>query len=272
MINFTNYFVLDAAQIEHELNLAIYLNKDYQCLYHGESSETLKYVAPYLFQHSRNSDFSQWLLQTKQQIGAGIFFHAKANFEQVYRHLRTLLYITTEEGEELYFRFYDPFVTSIFLPTCDRNQIREFFGPIEFIVVETETPNMFIQFWHENGELRQKQFEFPIEVDDKLVERIAITKVQLDADQEAKDKEEIERINKTYNKDNPVIIDYCDGKSEKKETPQIQKEDSTLVSMKADAINQYVTASESVSYQNKNTTNNPTSKPETKKGGWRLFD
>jgi hypothetical protein len=272
MINFTNYFILDAAQLEHELNLANYLNKDNRCLYMGESAETLKYVAPYLFVHKRDSDFSQWLLQKKQQIGAGIFFHTKANFEQVFRHLRTLLFITTEEGEELYFRFYDPFVTSIFLPTCDSNQIREFFGPIEFFIVETETPNMFFQFWHENGELRQKQFEYPIEIDDTLEERLTLTKAQIDADQEAKDREEIERINKTYNKDNPVIIDYGDGNSEKKETPQIQKEGSAQVLMKSEAINQNITIPESVPYHNKNTTNNPTSKPETKKGGWRMFD
>ena len=67
--------------------------------------------------------------------------------------------VKTEDGEELYFRFYDPRVLRIFLPTCDESQIRELFGPIEYFLMEDEDPEHAIRFWHENGILKSKQFD-----------------------------------------------------------------------------------------------------------------
>ncbi len=51
-----------------------------------------------MFTYNYDSYFCKWLLLKQQQNLFGYFIHTKATFEQLYRHLRTLLFVTTEEG------------------------------------------------------------------------------------------------------------------------------------------------------------------------------
>jgi hypothetical protein len=63
--------------------------------------------------------------------------------------------VKTEQGKMLYFRFYDPRVLRIFLPTCDAMQLRELFGDaIDSFILEDEDPAFAIRFWQENGVLK----------------------------------------------------------------------------------------------------------------------
>ena len=39
----------------------------------------------------------------------------------------------------MYFRFYDPRVFRMFLPTCDETQLRDFFGGVDFFIAEGES-------------------------------------------------------------------------------------------------------------------------------------
>ena len=43
-----------------------------------------------------------------------------------------------EGGKRMIFRFYDPRVMRIFIPTCDAEQRTEFFGNIQHFFVEAE--------------------------------------------------------------------------------------------------------------------------------------
>jgi hypothetical protein len=52
--------------------------------------------------------------------------------------LRRFLIVKTENGQRLLFRFYDLRVLRTFLPTCDSGQRKEFFGPIQSFVAESE--------------------------------------------------------------------------------------------------------------------------------------
>jgi hypothetical protein len=51
--------------------------------------------------------------------------------EEVRHHLRKFLMVALEDGRQMYFRFYDPSVLNTFLPTCSREQLARFFGPIQ---------------------------------------------------------------------------------------------------------------------------------------------
>ncbi|HRO43103.1 MAG TPA: DUF4123 domain-containing protein, partial [Flavipsychrobacter sp.] len=77
---------------------------------------------------------------------------------ELHKHFRKFLLVKTEDEQELYFRFYDPRVLRIFLPTCDQGQIREFFGAVDYFLMEDEDPEFAIRYWHENGILRTKQY------------------------------------------------------------------------------------------------------------------
>jgi len=95
-------------------------------------------VAPWLFDFDPNSDFAAWIAKNAPSNDWGIFLRSTAEPIKVYRHLRKFLIVSTEDGRELYFRFYDPRVLRVFLPTCDRDQLKEFFGPIEAFIAEDE--------------------------------------------------------------------------------------------------------------------------------------
>jgi len=51
-------------------------------------------------------------------------------------HLRRFLTVRTEKGKKLLFRFYDPRVLRLYLPTCTSTELNTFFGPVERFVCE----------------------------------------------------------------------------------------------------------------------------------------
>jgi hypothetical protein len=133
-----NYILLDSARMDSEMATARELNPEHTCLYEGDSERFLGVVAPWLFAFEENTLFSTWIAENAQKNNWGIFFRSVEEPIKLYRHLRKFLIVSTEDGRELYFRFYDPRVLRVFLPTCDRDQLREFFGPIEAFIAEDE--------------------------------------------------------------------------------------------------------------------------------------
>ncbi|MFN2422877.1 MAG: DUF4123 domain-containing protein [Cryomorphaceae bacterium] len=148
-----NYIVLDAARMSGQLNDARELNPEHICLYEGDSERFLGTVAPWLFDFEEDSEFAGWLGQNSDADSWGIFLKSSADPNEVYRHLRKFLIVTTEDGRELYFRFYDPRVLRVFLPTCDKEQLVEFFGPVECFIAEDEN-GLLVEYTLSGGALQ----------------------------------------------------------------------------------------------------------------------
>jgi hypothetical protein len=150
------FLLLDAACAESNANKAKELNPDNSSLYLGVQDEDLDGVAPYLFTFEQKKEFEDWFLENGWGQSWGLLVLSKDAFEQVYNHFRKFLMVKTEDGEQLYFRFYDPRVLRIFLPTCDEKQIIEFFGPVDTFIVEGENREEAIMFSHKNGILKKE--------------------------------------------------------------------------------------------------------------------
>lgn len=153
------YAILDAARIFGELNTAQKLQSNFLSLYKGRSEELLTTVAPYLFPYKNNTEFGSWLMDRGWGNAWGIFIVSKGTLDELHKHFRKFLMVQTEEGQELYFRFYDPRVLRIFLPTCDNTQLRDFFGPIQSFIVEDVDPNKLLQFSYDGMQLKTKVIE-----------------------------------------------------------------------------------------------------------------
>lgn len=147
------YVILDAARIFGELDTAQKLQTKFLSLYKGQSEELLSAVAPYLFHYQPNSEFANWLCDKGWGNAWGVFVQSSESLESLQTHFRRFLMVKTEDGRELYFRFYDPRVLRIFLPTCEPGQLQEFFGPVESYLLEDEDPNFAIRFTLKNNEL-----------------------------------------------------------------------------------------------------------------------
>jgi hypothetical protein len=155
MINL-DYILLDAARLCSHINTAWDLNPRFDSLYRGASRSNLATVAPYLFTFPPNTPFSQWYAEYGFGDHWGVLFTSNASFEECHKHFRKFLKVKTASGKELYFRFYDPRVLKIFLPSCTAPQLIEFFGPITAFIVEGNTATECIIFSHNDGALQQQ--------------------------------------------------------------------------------------------------------------------
>lgn len=137
-MNSSNYILLDAARMAGEIEKAKELNPEHICLYEGDSERFLGAVAPWLFEFEEGTEFAAWITKAAHANSWGILIRTDAEPNELYLHLRKFLIVATEDGRELYFRYYDPRVLREFLPTCDKAQLRSFFGPIQAIIAEDE--------------------------------------------------------------------------------------------------------------------------------------
>ena len=152
-----NYLLFDAARAESNLYTAIEQNPIHKSLYRGSAEEYLEGVAPFLFTITANTPFASWYFQEGWSQSWGTLIFSNDTFEHIHFHFRKFLMIKTEDDQQLYFRFYDPRVLRIFLPTCDEKQLKEFFGPVEQFICEDEDPDFALVFSFEKNELKTQR-------------------------------------------------------------------------------------------------------------------
>lgn len=105
-------------------------------LMRGPLAPFVQHVAPHLVEIDIDTSYvDAWAGSLGQ--AAGILLISSAAPAELIAHLRTLFVVTDDGGEQYSFRFYDPRVTRLFLPTCDETQVREFFGPVRLVIVES---------------------------------------------------------------------------------------------------------------------------------------
>ncbi len=147
------YHLLDAARMSFSIDEAKQRNPTHDSLYRGQSEETLAVIAPYLFQCEAGDAFDAWLTENAgQSWGVGV--ESDEPMAALHKHFRQFLLIQTDNGEELYFRFYDPRVLRNFLPTCTPDQLIEFFGPVRRFIAEDPPHAQLLTFSHESGTLK----------------------------------------------------------------------------------------------------------------------
>lgn len=150
-----NYLIIDAAIAEGNINAAIALNKNYRCLLKGKSEEELESVAPYLFAINKQIiDFPNWFFGVGFNKNWGILALSNAGFEDMYNHFRKHIIVVNDDKQEVFFRFYDPAVLRMFLPSADVQQLRAFFGPVSTFIVEDEDEGFVLKFTLFNEQLQ----------------------------------------------------------------------------------------------------------------------
>lgn len=105
-------------------------------LYRGSAEEMYWAIAPYLF--VVDEALLEWIVETLWDEPFGIFAVAHGGLDEVRRHFRRFLVVQAPNGEQWYFRYYDPRVLKTFLPTCTQDEINEIFGPIESFGIPAE--------------------------------------------------------------------------------------------------------------------------------------
>ena len=108
------------------------------CLFQGELAPDMAEVAPYLVRLEPQSELADWVLGTGWGQHWGSFVITRQGFRALRNHLRGLTLVYRRDGTPLYFRFYDPRVLRVFLPTCTPAQLKQMFGPVDAFLAESE--------------------------------------------------------------------------------------------------------------------------------------
>lgn len=133
-----NFAILDGAISPAILDLLNQSGTYYQSLYEGEASADIARYGPYLAQIQPERPFLPYLVKAAWGMFWGVFLGSDQSFEETRRHLRRFLIVDSGSGGKALFRYYDPRVLRVFIPSCEPEQRKEFFGPVRCYFAETE--------------------------------------------------------------------------------------------------------------------------------------
>jgi hypothetical protein len=122
-----------------------------ECLFRGNLEPDMAQVAPYLVKLELGTEFTDWVVGTGWGQHWGTFVTSRQGFRKLRNHLRALTKVYRRDGTPLYFRYYDPRVLRIFLPTCTPAQLKQMFGPVDAFVAENEPPDS-VSIYRLNGD------------------------------------------------------------------------------------------------------------------------
>jgi hypothetical protein len=147
------YAVLDGASIPDLLDNLYEQQPEHVCLYRGELEPDIAETAPYLVKLERDTDFSDWVIDKGWGNHWGIFSLSNESLTVMRNHFRKFLMVYDPENRPLYFRYYDPRVLRIYLPTCNADELATVFGPVLSYFLEDEDPKNGLRFRLEAGSL-----------------------------------------------------------------------------------------------------------------------
>lgn len=122
-----NFALLDGAVDPAVLELLKQSGAFFQSLYEGEPAIPIAPYGPFLVDLSTAPEFLSHLIAASWGKSWGMYLKASLSFQELRRHLRTLLLVNLD-GEQTLFRFYDPRVLPLFLAVATPDQRTELFG------------------------------------------------------------------------------------------------------------------------------------------------
>jgi len=134
------FAVLDAARDARILALLHACEDERRSLYEGLEGQVLAQAAPYLVRLEPGSALLDALVREGWGESWGVYLTCQRPFREVRQQLRRSLIVNAEGSREpLYFRFYDPRVLRVFLPTCTPRQVSLLKGEIRGFFLEGES-------------------------------------------------------------------------------------------------------------------------------------
>ena len=150
------WMIADAARDRQVFRLLLECHLNYSCLYSGTLPPALEIAAPYLIQLDYEYPDTRRLIQHAWGNNWGVFLRSDTSLEKLRRHLRTFLMVRDPAGQRLLFRYYDPRILRVYLPTCNEEELRRVFGPIHRFWSESKTPGHMLDFGRHRGKLVQR--------------------------------------------------------------------------------------------------------------------
>jgi hypothetical protein len=140
------FALMDGSRDPRVLKAIVESGLDHECLLSGDLDPALRAAAPHIVRLMYGSLAFEKLIGEAWGQSWGMFVAARVGMRMVRRHLRTFLRVQTSDRRKLLFRYYDPRVLRVFLPTCDPAQLWQIFGPIQRFDMEGADSSQFLRF------------------------------------------------------------------------------------------------------------------------------
>jgi hypothetical protein len=149
------YALLDGASVSGLLDRLYGAQRpQFESLITGDLTADMAEVSPYLVALERQTEFADWVITQGWGNHWGLYAVGRADLRATWFHLRTLVHVHGPDAKPMLFRFYDPRVLRMFLPTCTPEQVKEMFGTLDRFVAESDTPGSALIFTQVDGELQ----------------------------------------------------------------------------------------------------------------------
>jgi hypothetical protein len=149
------YALLDLAR-DPQIQRILYQNPGrFSCIESAPLSAAVREVAPYILRLREGQGTTSEILRSGWGNSWGVFVVTPVGLamEELRRQLHGLLRVQDELGGRYVFRFYDPRVLRVFLPSCGLDQLRQFFGPVREYWMEDDAGAAFVGFTVERGSI-----------------------------------------------------------------------------------------------------------------------
>ena len=140
------WMILDGARSIEIFRMLLACHLEYSCLYSGPLTSELELAAPYLVQLDHGYRDTHSFIERAWGKGWGVFLRSETSLKKLRRHLRQFLIVRDSKGRRMLFRYYDPRVLRVYLPTCVASELRTVFGPIECFWTEGDSPEEIREF------------------------------------------------------------------------------------------------------------------------------
>lgn len=140
------YAIVDSARNDDVFKYFLTDNITYQSLFQGKMDVKFFGVSGFLVECKKDSILFNWLTNDAWGTSCCVFLISKDPFEEILKHFQKFNRVYLEDDDVVYFRFYDPRVLRVYLPTCNNMEIKTFFGEIESFFMEAEKPYVLIEF------------------------------------------------------------------------------------------------------------------------------
>lgn len=148
------YAVYDAARSIEVLPGLEATGERYVSLFQERSPSQLDQAAPLLAMLTPDGALARRTLDQGWASRWSIFLRASVHLDLVRQQLRRLLTAQLPSGQKVLFRFYDPRILRLYLPTCTPEELAQFFGPLHaFYAFHDDAPLVYVFTRDEAGAL-----------------------------------------------------------------------------------------------------------------------
>ena len=146
------YAIIDGSQAIELAYIARMMGHEAYTLFSGDMAAAVAHAGPCLVILDRPLPYLENWVESMGK-NAGVLLQSSATLEALCVHLREIFVVKDEEGQDYFFRYYDPRVIRTFLPTCTDQELMEFFGNVTRWICEDETSEAYVSWTRKDSGL-----------------------------------------------------------------------------------------------------------------------